>query len=160
MSDNDDGLTRPRHRKNGRASKRGTGLPGRHLQLVTDGDEPEPCACPPGFHEYGTHAPGARGVGTPITVPRGAYPVEDLAGMSASAAEMLLHRATAEAETDAATCPHIVITRDVVTGVVTYSGPFETGLQALTMAHEFVGKYRNLDPRWDFTLTVAPLFPQ
>lgn len=166
MSDNDEGRTRPRHRKNGRASKRGTGRPGRHLRLLPEDGSPEDgsaedgCACPPGYHEYGTHAPGERPPGAITTIPVGAYPVEDLAGMSDSAAEMLLRRATLEAESEAASCPHILITRDTVTGVVTYSGPFESGLEALTMAHDFVGKYRGLDPRWDFTLTVAPLFPQ
>jgi hypothetical protein len=156
----DAGLARPRHRKSGRASRRGPGIPGRHLGLVGEDEAQETCDCPPGYHEYGTHAPGARPLGTAVAVPPGAYPVEDLAGMSHSAAQMLLHRASIEAETDAATCPHILITRDTATGVVTYSGPFGTGLEALTTAHEFVGKYRDLDPRWDFTLTVAPLFPQ
>ena len=159
MPDIDEGHTRPRHRKKGRASKRGAGTTGRHLRIVTE-DAPAACSCPPGYHEFGTHAPGARATGTPAPVPPGAYPVEDLAGMSPGAADMLLHRATLEAEADAASCPHILITRDTATGVVTSSGPFDTGLEALTTAHHFVGKYRDLDPRWDFTLTVAPLFPQ
>ena len=129
-NDNDDDLPRPRHRKDGRATKRGSGLPGRHLHLVTDDDR---------------------------TYPPGAYPVEDLAGMSESAIEMMLHRATIEARNDVAALPHVVITRDVVTGVVTESEPFASGLEALRSGHDFVSKYRDLDPRWDFTLTVAPV---
>jgi hypothetical protein len=161
VSENDDRRIRPRHRKSGRASKRGTGRPGRHLRLVPeDGSAEGGCACPSGYHEYGTHASGERPPGSLMAIPAGAYPVEDLAGMSQSAAEMLLRRATLEAEAEAAIRPHIVITRDTITGVVTYSGPFESGLEALTMACDFVGKYRDLDPHWDFTLTVAPLFGQ
>jgi hypothetical protein len=137
VSDHDDGLARPRHRKSGRASKRGSGLPGRHLQVVTDEDRTDQDSSLPG-----------------------AYPVEDLAGMSASAIEMLLHRATVEARNEGAALPHIVITRDVVTGVITESGPFDSGLEALTVAHDFVSKYRDLHPRWDYTLTVAPLLGQ
>jgi hypothetical protein len=131
----DDG--RPRHRKTGRARKRRSGSPGRHLRLVAD--------------------PSCEFDDLP---PPGAYPVEDLAAMSASAAEMLLHRARIEAESDTATIPHILITRDTETGTVTRSGPFETGLEALTMAHDFVGRYRDLEPRWAFTVTVAPLLPE
>jgi hypothetical protein len=133
-NENDGDGLQPRHRKGGRAKKRGFARPGRHLRLVADDERADEGGCPPG-----------------------AYPVEDLAGMSPSAIEMLLHRATIEAETDAAALPHVVITRDVATGVVTYSGPFDSGLEALRMAHEFVGKYRDLDPRWEFALTVAPV---
>ena len=128
----DDGLARPRHRRRGRASKRGTGLPGRHLRLVTEDDV------------------------VPRVYPAGAYPVEDLAAMSHSALEMLLHRATIEAESGVAPFPHLVITRDTASGDVTYSGPFPSGMAALTMARDFVEKYRDLDPRWEYTLTVAP----
>lgn len=160
MTDIDNGPARPRHRKKGRASKRGPEAPGRHLRIVSEADGPAACTCPPGYHEYGTHAPGARPTGAAVPVPPGAYPVEDLAGMSAGAADLLLRRATLEAESDAGACPHILITRDTATGVVTYSGPFATGLEALGTAHGFVTKYRDLDPHWDFTLTVAPLFPQ
>jgi len=142
----------------------GADEPERRLRVVeTARDVPERpdapgCECPPGYHEYGAHAPGARANRSAFPVPPGAYPVEDLAGMSVSAAAMLLQRAIAEAETDAAECPHILITRDTATGVVTYSGPFPTGLEALERAHAFVEKYRDLEPRWDFTVTVAPLF--
>lgn len=132
MSENDDGLTPPRHRKTGRASKRGTGLPGRHLRVVVDNES------------------------DPGTYPPGAYPVDDLAAMSVSAIEMLVHRASVEAASGVAACPHIVITRDAETGVATYSGPFDTGLEALTTARDFVGKYRDLNPPWEFSLTVAP----
>lgn len=153
-----DGLTPPRHRKDGRARTRGSGLPGRRLRVVQDDDPDLPtCACPPGYHEHGTHAPGERPAGTPLAVPPGAYPVEDLAQMSPSAVEMLLHRAHLEAGSGATRYPHVVITRDVATDVVTCSGPFETGVEALQAASAFVGKYRDLQPRWDFTLTVAPL---
>lgn len=131
----------------------------------SDGDEPvtrhhtdgSGCACPPGYHEYGAHAPGARAGRSPFPVPPGAYPVEDLAAMSASAAALLLQRAAADAEVESVACPHLLITRDVVTGVVTYNGPFPTGAEALERAHAFVSKYRDLEPRWDFTLTIAPL---
>jgi len=156
----------PRHRKEGRARKRGSTTTGRHLLAVDEpaseqgAPESTSCDCPPGYHEYGAHAPGARPQQqSQFPVPPGAYPVEDLAGMSTSAAAMLLHRATIEAETEAANCPHLLITQDTATGVITYSGPFPTGLEALHRAHDFVEKYRGLKPRWDFTLTVAPLFP-
>jgi len=154
--DNDDGLTPPRPQQGGRADPRD---PGRLLRLVSH-DPAQPCSCPPGYHEYGAHAPGQRPAGTPLAVPPGAYPVEDLAAMSPSAAEMLLHRATIEAESDAEAYRHVVITRDTATGVLTFAGPFETGLEALSMAHDFVGKYRDLQPHWDFTLTVAPLLDE
>jgi hypothetical protein len=131
---NDDDLPRPRHRKDGRATKRGSGLPGRHLHLVTDDDRTD----------HGSY-------------PLGAYPVEDLAAMSESAIEMLLHRAEIEALNQVVALPHVVITRDVATGAVTESGPFTSGLEALRTAHNFVVKYRDLDPRWDYTLTVAPV---
>lgn len=91
--------------------------------------------------------------------PPGTYPVDNLAGMSASAIALLLHRATIEAESGTSTCPHLLIIRDLETGVNTYSGPFPTGLEALERAREFVEKYRGLEPRWDFTLTVAPVHP-
>jgi hypothetical protein len=157
----DDGLTPPRHRKNVRANKRGSSLLGRRLRVVADDERAQSdCACPEGYHEFGTHAPGARPNDVSLPVPPGADPVEDLAAMSPAAAEMLLHRATLEADSGIASCPHVLITRDTETGVLTLSGPFETGLEALSNAHEFVGKYRDLQPRWDFTLTVAPLLPE
>lgn len=137
--------------------------PGRRLRVVepAQADPEHPgtpgCACPPGYHEYGAHAPGARPNRSAFPVPPGAYPVEDLAAMSPSTATMLLQRALVEAETDTAACRHIVITRDTATGVITYIGPFPTGLEALERAHAFVEKYRDLEPRWDFTVTVAPL---
>ncbi|MGO4258480.1 hypothetical protein [Marmoricola sp. RAF53] len=157
MPSNETDRPPPRHRRPGRAVKRGTGLPGRHLptEPITSRD----CSCPPGFHEYGAHAPGHRSAGDEAPPPPGAYPVEDLAAMSPGAAELLLHRATQEAEAEVATYPHIVITRDIGTGEITYSGPFPNGLEALTMAHRFVHQNRFVDPRWSFTLTVAPLFP-
>ncbi|RNL63163.1 hypothetical protein EFK50_15780 [Nocardioides marmoriginsengisoli] len=147
--------TPPRHRKPGRAQKRGRAIPGRRIR---DGG-PADCGCPPGYHEYGAHAPGAWPDADINPPPPGAYPVEDLAGMSTGAAALLLHRATLEAEAEAATCAHIVITRDVATGVVTSSGPFDTGLEALTSAHDFLERQRAADPARAFTLTVAPLFP-
>ncbi|MCW2754635.1 MAG: hypothetical protein JWQ32_2046 [Marmoricola sp.] len=87
--------------------------------------------------------------------------------MSPGTASLLLRRATLEAEADAAACPHIVITRDSTTGFVTYTGPFATGLEALTSAHLVLAEHREAlhhvdDGRttWPFTLTVAPLFPR
>jgi hypothetical protein len=146
----------PRHRKKGRASKRGSGVPGKHVRTPAD----PACQCPPGFHEYGAHAPGfgPNGAEDASSHP-GAYPVEDLARMSSGATDLLLHRARIESEAETAKLPHIVITRDVETGTISYSGPFPTGLEALTVAHRFVQQNRVLDPRWTFTLTVAPLFP-
>lgn len=134
MPDNDDGLPRPRHRKSGRASKRGTGQPGRHLRLVTE--------------------PG------PVDVLVGTYPVEDLAGMSPSAVAMLLHRATLEAESGARACPHVLITRDRETRVETRSSPFGSGLEALSAAREFLDEFRDVEPDWAFTLSIAPLLPE
>ncbi|RNL78740.1 hypothetical protein [Nocardioides marmorisolisilvae] len=132
MPDNDDGLIRPRHRKKGRASKRGTETPGRNLRVVPDPAEQD-------------------------AAPLGHYPVDDLAAMSPSAVEMLVHRARLEAESMAASIPHVLITRDTETGAATTSEPFADGLHALVTAREFVEKYRDLQPRWDFTLTVAPV---
>ena len=137
MSDNDDGRPRPRHRKNGRARKRSDGVPGRHLRPVAESSPDVEDLPPPG-----------------------AYPVEDLAAMSTSAAEMLLHRVRVEAESNTETLPHVVITRDTETGMVTRSEPYATGLEALTTALEFVGKYRDLEPRWAFTLSIAPVLPE
>jgi len=134
VPDNDDSLPRPRHRKSGRASKRGTGRPGRHLRLVTDTEAPD--------------------------VPVGTYPVEDLAGMSPSAVAMLLHRATVEAESGARACPHVLITRDRQTRVETRSGPFDSGLQALTAARRFLDEFRDVEPQWSFTLSIAPVLPE
>jgi len=135
VSDNDDGRLRPRHRKNGRARKRSSGLPARHLAPVTDPEVDE----------------RAR------PVRPGAYPIEDLTAMSPGAAELLLHRARLDAEAGAAAWPHLVVTTDVETGAATRRGPYATGLEALTVAAEFVGKYRGLEPHWDFTLAVVPL---
>jgi hypothetical protein len=147
--------TEPRHRKKGRASKRGTGLPGRRIRSTSA------CTCPPGYHEYGAHAPGfgpspiQGGPSRP-----GAYPVEDLARMSASATELLLQRATQEAHAQRAqTLPHVLITRDSDTGQIRYDGPFPTGLEALVVARRFVQQNREQRPDWAFTLTVAPLLP-
>lgn len=156
MFSREDDESPPRHRKTGRASKRGSDQPGRRLRVVDDQDALG-CACPPGYHEYGAHAPGARTNRSEFPAPPGTYPVEDLAAMSTSAGAMLLGRARVEAETGTARCPHLLITRDVATGVITYNGPFPSGLEALQHAHAFVEKYRDLEPRWDFTLTVAPL---
>lgn len=154
MSSND-GLP-PRHRKKGRARTRGSGLPGRRVRAA----DPSGCSCPEGFHEYGAHAPG---YGPPSVEDApshpGAYPVEDLARLSSSAADLLLQRATIEAEAETAKLPHIVIARDVESGQISYSGPFPTGLEALTVAHRFVQQNRAVDPTWTFTLTVAPLLP-
>ena len=134
MPDHDDGPSGPRHRKSGRASKRGTGLPGRHLRLVPDPPEDGGAELPPG-----------------------AYPVDDLVAMSASALEMLVHRARVEEDSLVEAIPHVLVTRDVETGVVTTSEPFANGLAALTRARDFVEKFRDLDPRWDFTLSVSPV---
>jgi hypothetical protein len=119
------------------------------------------CECPPGFHRYGVHAPGHAPADVERRLPRGPglYPVEDVATLSSAEAIALLEHANLEAELGAVRCPHIVITRDVETGAVTYTGPLPTGLEALTVAHEFVEQHRAVDPRWTFTLTVAPLFP-
>jgi hypothetical protein len=132
VSDNDDGAAEPRHRKNGRATKRGTGVPGRRVL-----DDPS------------TNAEG--------TIPPGSYPIADLAAMSPSAAAMLLHRARLESEAGVTGRDHIVITCDSETGDLSFNGPFSTGLEALTMAHQFVEKYRGLTPRWDFTISVQPV---
>ena len=146
----------PRHRRPGRALKRGRAVPGRRAR----GGQAADCGCPPGFHEYGAHAPGAWPDADINPPPPGAYPVEDLAGMSAGAASLLLHRATVEAGADTEACAHIVITRDIETGVVTYNGPFDTGLEALTTAHAFLEKERATSSGREITLTVAPLFPR
>lgn len=145
----------PRHRKPGRAHKRGRTAPGRH----TRGGAAADCGCPPGFHEYGAHAPGAWPDADINPPPPGAYPVEDLAGMSPGAASLLLHRATVEAEADGTACEHLVVTRDVGTGELTYRGPFATGLEALTFAHRLLEQHRLGDAAREVTLTVAPLFP-
>ncbi len=154
MSTDDEHSPLPRHRRPGRALKRGTPTPGRH---VLSEQPAAPCACPDGFHEYGVHAPGRRPSGEATTTPPGAYPVEDMAAMSSSATDLLLHRATLEADAQIASYPHIVITCDVKTGAITYRGPFPTGLEALTVARRFVHQNRFVDPQWAFTLTVAPL---
>ncbi|MBO9523244.1 MAG: hypothetical protein J7518_17060 [Nocardioidaceae bacterium] len=157
MNSNDKQLSEPRHRKKGRASKRGSSLPGRHVRIADDAD----CTCPPGFHEYGAHAPGfgpppiQDGPSRP-----GAYPVEDLARMSTSAADLLLRRAGQETGLPGSPAvPHVLITRDAGTGAIRYDGPFPTGLEALTVAHRFVQQNREQRPAWAFTLTVAPLLP-
>ncbi len=160
MSDHDDGSPVPRHRKPGRARKLGSAPPGRHLSAVPDQKAgTSGCDCPPGFHEYGAHAPGHGPLDQEADSTPGAYPVEDFASMSSSAAAMLLHRATAESESAVAKFPHIVITHDLDTESVSYSGPFATGLEALTVAHRFVEQNRAVNPQWEFTLTVAPLPP-
>lgn len=162
MSSNENDRPTPRHRRRGRAHKRGVSAPGKHLPVEhtgTGSESSSTCSCPPGFHEYGAHAPGQRAASDIAPPPPGAYPVEDLAAMSAGSTELLLHRASVEADAGAAAYPHIVITQDVASGEVTYSGPFPTGLEALTMAHRFVHQNRFVDARRAFTLTVAPLLP-
>jgi hypothetical protein len=123
----------PRHRRPGRAHKRGRTSPGRRIRSGPPADDDPPT---------------------------GTYPVEDLAGLSPGAAALLLQRARIDAEAGAPTCPHLVITRDVRSDVITYSGPFDSGLVALSVAHDFLTEQRAVDPTWEFTLTVAPLFEQ
>lgn len=123
-----------------------------------DDNPPSPdCDCAPADHEYGVHAPGHRLVGA--EQPPGAYPVEDLAGMSPSSAALLLRRAAVEAEAEVETRQHVVITRDVDTGHIAYSGPFPTGLEALTVAQRIVEQSRTGHARQRFTVSVSPLHP-
>ena len=93
-------------------------------------------------------------------IPPGAYPVEDLAGMSPSSAALLLSRAAIEAEAVVEACQHIVVARDTATGVVTNCGPFPTGLEALTVAQRVVERNRSVNPERRFTLSVEPLLPR
>ena len=129
MNDDDAGLPSPRHRKPGRARTRASTTRGRHLHLVSG--------------LVGSPGPGA-------------YPVADLASMSAGAIDLLVQRARLEAEAGSEPLMHMVITRDVETETVTESGPFATGLEALTVASRFVEQNRAVHPTWRFTLTVEP----
>ena len=55
------------------------------------------------------------------------------------------------------TLPHVVITHDVPTGVVTYSGPYPDGLQAIAAADAERCRQARTDPDWPVLVTVAPL---
>ena len=55
------------------------------------------------------------------------------------------------------TLPHLVITCDVPTGVVTYSGPYPDGIQAIAAADAERCRQARSDPDWPVTITVAPL---
>jgi len=143
----------PRHRKPGRAKERGRAEAGRRVR----NGPAEDCGCPPGFHEHGAHAPGAWPDADIATPPPGTYPVEDLAAMTPGAAALLLHRAALEAQACVPTHPHVVIAHDVVTGALDSSGPYETGLEALTAAHELLERRRTADREQRVTVTVAPL---
>ncbi|MFL6060649.1 MAG: hypothetical protein ACJ72E_05420 [Marmoricola sp.] len=143
----------PRHRKPGRAQKRGRTVTGRRVR----NGPAEDCGCPPGFHEYGAHAPGAWPDADIATPPPGTYPVEDLAAMTPGAAMLLLHRAALESQAHVPAHPHIVIARDLGTDEIDYSGPFVSGLEALTAANDFLEGSRAADPDRRISVTVAPL---
>ncbi|MCW2785793.1 MAG: hypothetical protein JWP74_2310 [Marmoricola sp.] len=133
MPSRDRDRAEPRHRKPGRAHKRGAQVPGRRVLV---GGE---------------------------VVPPGAYPVENLAGMSPGAAALLLRRAALEEKAGAATYPHFVIIRHSDSGAATSSEPFSTGLEALTTAYRFLEGSRaqggDQAAPLPFTLTVAPQLP-
>ncbi|MFD1247357.1 hypothetical protein ACFQ3F_06115 [Nocardioides ginsengisoli] len=62
----------------------------------------------------------------------------------------------AAAGADELSLPHIVITRDVPTGVLTYSGPYPSALEAMAAAD--AERCRSTqDPGWEVTFDIAPL---
>lgn len=117
----------------------------------------QPCGCAAIYHENGVHAPGHPSFALQLSVPPGAYPVEDVVAMSPSSVALLLHRAKVDSEFQNVVCRHLVIIRYVDTDTVTYSGPYPTGLEALTFAQRFIEHNRSSDPRRRFTLRVEPM---
>ena len=105
----------------------------------------------------GRHARSPHGHGPAAEPAPGSYPVADLAAMSPSAVALLVHRANLEAQLGADAVLHLVITHDLETGSSSESGPFGSGLEALTAARRFVEQNRALDPGWRFTVRVKPV---
>jgi len=71
----------------------------------------------------------------------------------------LLIRRVAATEAEEVSLPHILVTVDVVTNVVTYSGPFASAVDALRAADlERSRQQQQCHPGWGVTVDVAPLF--
>lgn len=149
MSDDE---ARPRHRKPGRARKRGSGT-GRHLRAV----ESAPTA-PPDSGAVAVPVPEAVPAAPPEAlpetealaeaqaefedgpVPPGAYPVGDLAALSPATVSMLRERAEAEAAAGITPIPHTLVVQDRGTGAVELHGPFPTGLEALAVGARLIAE--------------------
>jgi hypothetical protein len=63
----------------------------------------------------------------------------------------------AAAGADELSLPHIVITRDVPTGVLTYSGPYASAFEAMAAADAQRCRQTTQDPGWEVTFDIAPL---
>ncbi|HET6154192.1 MAG TPA: hypothetical protein VFE15_14690 [Marmoricola sp.] len=87
------------------------------------------------------------------------YPVDDLVSLGEEKVAALIAQAHADQETGLATCPHLVITRDLRTGVVNHYVPCATGAEALRLAVDVVAEKLASDPQREFTVTVTPLLP-
>jgi F420-dependent methylenetetrahydromethanopterin dehydrogenase len=70
----------------------------------------------------------------------------------------LLMRRVAATEAEEVSLPHILITLDVVTNVVTYSGPYASAVDALRAADVERSRQEQRHPDWRVTIDVAPLF--
>lgn len=71
----------------------------------------------------------------------------------------LLMRRLAATEAEEVSLPHILVTCDLLTGVVTYCGPFVTAIDALRAADiERARQQDHCGPDWGVSVTVAPLF--
>lgn len=71
----------------------------------------------------------------------------------------LLIRQVAATEAEEVSLPHIVVTRDLVTNVVTYNGPYANAIDALRAAdNEHLRQQTQTHPDWRVSVDVAPLF--
>ncbi|TNM36461.1 response regulator transcription factor [Nocardioides albidus] len=77
--------------------------------------------------------------------------------MTRTAASALLADGIAATGVDELSLPHIVITVDVPTSVVTYSGPYANALEASAAAEAARCRQMTQDPGWEVTFSVAPL---
>jgi hypothetical protein len=87
------------------------------------------------------------------------YPVDDLLALDNDDVAALLERARADQEAGTPSCAHLVITRDLRTGVVNHYVPCVSGAEALRLATDVAAEKLASDPQREFTVTVTPLLP-
>jgi hypothetical protein len=87
------------------------------------------------------------------------YEIEDFAALDEAEVAALLARAETDHNNAVPSCSHLVVSRDLSTGLVNHYVPFNNGLEALQLAAQVVIEKRAEEPGRTFTITVTPLLP-
>ncbi|MFL6158359.1 MAG: hypothetical protein ACJ72D_19885 [Marmoricola sp.] len=105
-------------------------------------------------------APTQPAVAAPApVVERAAYAVEDYVALGTDELAALLARIEADTARGAVACAHLVITRDLRSGVVHHFVPCGSATEALALAARVADEKTAEDPERPFTVTVTPLLP-